>query len=82
LLNDYTEGEASQYKNIHVIALSKIPIHIMDQMSKNLVFVKKLKSLKELNMNFSLHSYNEVKICANDEKSFEHSLLTEGKKYQ
>ncbi len=54
----------------------------MDQMSKNIAFVKKVKSLKELNMNFSLHSYNEVKICANDDKSFEHSLLTEGKKYQ
>ncbi len=35
---------------------------------------KRIKTLKEINFNFSLHSSNEVKLCSYQEDSFQKSL--------
>jgi hypothetical protein len=74
VLDDYPEDGEPQYKSIHVLTLSKIPTEAMQRMSENLNFAKRVKTLREINFNFSLHSHNEVKICAYDDKSFSKSL--------
>lgn len=46
----------------------------MQRMSENLNFAKRVKTLREINFSFSLHSNNEVKVCSYDENSFAKSL--------
>lgn len=46
----------------------------MQRMSENINYAKRVKTLREINFNFSLHSNNEVKLCAYDENSFSKTL--------
>lgn len=50
----------------------------MDSLSHNDNFSKRVRSLRELQLNFTLHADNEVLICANDPGSFQTSLQAEG----
>lgn len=34
VINDFTDGEEPQYRHIHILTLTKIPIHVMDALSK------------------------------------------------
>jgi hypothetical protein len=52
---------------------------MMDGISQNSNFAKRVKTLKEINFNFSLHSHNEVKICASQENTFCLSLEDKNK---
>jgi hypothetical protein len=70
MLEDYPEDGQPQYKSIHVLSLSKISSGIMEKFTQNMSFAKRVKTLKEINFNFSLHSNNEVKICSYDDKAF------------
>lgn len=40
-------------------------------MAQNVTFARRVKTLREINFNYSLHSQNEVKICNYDERSFQ-----------
>lgn len=46
----------------------------MTQISEATNLAKRIKTLKEINFNFSLHSHNEVKLCSYQEDSFQKSL--------
>lgn len=46
----------------------------MEKLSQNSNFVKRVKTLKEINFNFSLFSHNEAKLCSYEENSFQKSL--------
>lgn len=43
-------------------------------MAENLNFMKRIKTLKEINFGYSLFSHNEVKLCNHEENSFQLSL--------
>jgi hypothetical protein len=46
----------------------------MDELSKNIPFVKRVKSLKELNFNFIFHSHNEFLIEKGGENYSKNSI--------
>ena len=58
VLDDYPEDGEPQYKSIHLLTLSKIDAEGMRKMSENINFAKRVKTLREINFNFSLHSHN------------------------
>ena len=65
VMEDFEDDDPPQYNNIHILTLTKIGIHIMNEISKSISFTKRVKTLKELNLNFFLHSHNEF-VVAND----------------
>lgn len=78
MLEDYPEEGHPQYQSVHVLALSKIPPQVMERMTQNAGFARRVKTLKEINFNFSLHSHNEVRLCSYDERAFEKSVEGSG----
>lgn len=53
-------------------------MHIMNELSKESKVNKRIKTLKELNLNFRLHSENEFLIGIDEKDTFSSSLRTEG----
>lgn len=74
LINDYPEDDKPQYKSVHILTLSKIVQPLMNKLAEAPNLIKRIKTLKEVNFNFTLHSHNEVKLCSNDSNSFQKSL--------
>ena len=50
----------------------------MNELSKESKVNKRIKTLKELNLNFRLHSENEFLIGIDEKDTFSSSLRTEG----
>lgn len=66
VLKDFPENDEPQYRSVHILTLSKISDQEMDELAENGSLTKRLKTLKEINFNYSLHSQNEVRLCAYD----------------
>ncbi len=58
VLNDFPENDEPQYRSVHILTLSKITEEQMDNIAENGALTKRLKTLKEINFNYSLHSHN------------------------
>lgn len=74
LIQDYPEDGKPQYKSVHILTLSKISAPLMNKLSQASNLIRRIKTLKEINFSFSLHSHNEVKLCSYEEDSFQRSL--------
>jgi len=46
MLEDFPEDGPPQYKSIHILSLSKISMGIMEKMTQNGSFAKRVKTLK------------------------------------
>ena len=57
LFKDYEDE--TQYNSIHILSLTKIPPHLMEELAEKTEIVKRLKTLKEINFSYCLHSSNE-----------------------
>jgi hypothetical protein len=74
VMNDFPESDDPQYRSVHILTLSKITEQQMEALGENGSLAKRLKTLKEINFNYSLHSHNEVRLCAYDDSSFSRSI--------
>lgn len=77
LFKDY-EGAEAQYNSIHILSLTKIPAHIMDQLSNHAEIVKRVKTLKEINFSFCIHNDNEFIVERAGQNYSKDSLVAEG----